>query len=704
MVAAFSVYYRSARNEYGGGTTNAMVPAVSELLLTDINGQVLSYIGRGVMEDEETITLDNERWHYTEERRTEDDIRLELIRFRGNNCFIVGWNLGLLFTALEIVVPEWTILDLAADPYLRDYCHDAVLQRRLPGELFNCNMWYTIDRRLFAILATPPDDRRGPIELWSTQGLDEVFRREVTREALFTSSVVRHFFRPFQRRYRERFFDNAYKQMVCGWGTTLKALAATDGEVREAIQNAGKGAPAGQGRVPTTIDELVARLEAERGSVRAWRDDRSLPEFLQRLHDWKLVDHGLSDAPQKVPVYRRAETIPRSAHIREAARVRYPSRTTFSHFVRFELGWMQSVSKSCVGELVKRLDEEFQGSWDAAELWLVGSYAGFADGTHDVELTVNANGEALREEGPPASIDVEGIEIVEPEDPIEPPPARSSAKRTATKKATAAPKSTTEAATSSKTASTTTKKTAAAPKRTTEAATSSKTASSSTSTAVKKRSTSKPPAVRREKAGGAGKAQQTASSPEGLFAQYAGTAFKWKGEGDGEPEVLDLTTEEGERVLVIVETVSAPTSQTTTPTATTERSQTTAGPEPMEVGQTPPLPPIESLILASEQIERSGPSTTGEQRETPTAGVVDETAATAGTALHEHDYARAEGETREESGSDEAEPQPTTESRPPVSTPAEDAAARERESSGEYADALSQPVAPHAETPSERPP
>ena len=385
-----------------------MVPAVSELLLTDINGQVLSYIGRGVLEDDETITLDNERWHYTEEHRTEDDIRLELIRFRGNNCFIVGWNLGLLFTALEIVVPEWTILDLAADPYLRDYCHDAVLQRRLPGELFNCSVWYTIDRRLFAILATPPDDRRGPIELWSTQGLDEVFRREVTREALFTSAVVRHFFRPFQRRYRERFFDNAYKQMVCGWGTTLKALAANDGSVREAIQNAGKGAAAGQGQVPTTIDELVARLEAERGAVTAWREDRSLPEFLQRLHDWKLVDHGLSDAPQKVPVYRRAATIPRSQHIREAARVRYPCRTTFSHFVRFELGWMQSVSKSCVAELVKRLDEEFQGSWDAAELWLVGSYAGFADGTHDVELTVNANVEALREEGPPASLDVEG--------------------------------------------------------------------------------------------------------------------------------------------------------------------------------------------------------------------------------------------------------------------------------------------------------
>jgi len=124
----------------------------------------------------------------------------------------------------------------------------------------------------------------------------------------------------------------------------------------------------------------------------------------------------------------------------------------------------------------------------------------------------------------------------------------------------------------------------------------------------------------------------------------------------------------------------------------------------MEVGQTPPLPPIESLLLASEQIERSGPPIIGEQRETPTAGVVEETAATAGAVLHEHDYARPENETREESGSDEAEPQPTTESQPPASTPAEDAATRDRESSGEYADALSQPVAPHAETPSERPP
>ena len=704
VVVAFSVYYRSARNEYAGGGTNTMVPAVSEILLSDINGRVLSYMGRGITEEEDVITLDNERWHYIEDNASEEDMRLELIRYRGNNCFIVGWNLGLLFTALGIVVPEWTVLDLAADPYLREYCHDAVLQRGLPGELFNRNIWYTIDRRLFAILATPPDDQRGPIELWSTRGLDDVLRRDVTREVLFSSAVMRHFFRPFQRRYRERYFDTAYKQMVCGWGSTLKALASTDGHIREAIQSAGKGTAEGQGETPATLDEMVARFDTGRGVTAGWREDRSLAEFLHRMREWKMVEHGLSDDPRKVPIYRRADTIPRSSHICEAARVRYPSRMLNTVDVRFYLGWQQSVSKSSVGELVKRVDQEFQGAWDAAELWLVGSYAGFADGTFEVSETVQANVFKLQGEDPPPSLEEEGIEIVEPEDPVEPPPKETSAKKAASKK------------------------TASKPKRTAETTTASKTASSSASSAAKKRDTSKPPIVLRvasvpkEKApkeGGkrvVGAKSSSAAGPqatsvpsttskEGMWTQTPDPAPSGKEKTGAASEVFDLTraeSEEGEAPLVVVETVSAPTSQQATPVATQAeaagRSPAQAERQAMDVDGTPPLPQIDTLILASQHIER--------QQAAPTEGGAEGESATAGAALHEHDYARAEGEARRDSGSDEEDPQPTPETRPSTSASAEDVAARERESSGEYVDAPtgSQPAAPRADASTERPP
>ena len=80
---------------------------------------------------------------------------------------------------------------------------------------------------------------------------------------------------------------------------------------------------------------------------------------------------------------------------------------------------------------------------------------------------------------------------------------------------------------------------------------------------------------------------------------------------------------------------------------------------------------------------------------------------TAGPALQEHDYARAEGEARRESGSDDEEPQPTSEEvQPSTSASAEDVTARDRGSSGEYVDAPtgSQPTAPRADASTERPP
>ena len=418
---------------------------------------------------------------------------------------------------------------------------------------------------------------------------------------LFSAAVVRHFFRPFQRRYRERYYDTAYNQMVCGWGTTVNALASVDKRVYEAAGGPGKGTADGQGQTPATLDEMVARVDTGRGVTAGWREDQSLAEFLHRIREWKLVEHGLSDNPRTVPIYRRADTIPRSAHICEAARVRYPPRIVYEVDARLYLGWQQSVSKSSVGELVKRLDEGFFGNWDDAELWLIGSYAGFADGAYDVSVTVAANVFNLRGEDPPPLLEEEGIEMIEPEDPVEPQPKITSGKKTAQKK------------------------TASKPKRTTETPT---VASSSASTAAKKPVSSKPPASTRVAAttkekvpvkGGrrvvGAKSSTTAgpraanapstSSTEGMWTQTPEAASRGK-EKEAAPEAFDLTHDESDEEvtpLVVVETTSAPTSQQAT---TGETRAETAGGSPvraerqaMDVDETTPLPPIATLLLAS---------------------------------------------------------------------------------------------------------
>jgi hypothetical protein len=169
---------------------------------------------------------------------------------------------------------------------------------------------------------------------------------------------------------------------------------------------------------------------------------------------------------------------------------------------------------------------------------------------------------------------------------------------------------------------------------------------------------------------------------------------------------LDLTEEESKPVLVIVETVSAPTSQhpptTTTETETAETARMTTGSEPMDIGGTPTLPPIGSLFLAGEQSGGRGTEAAEGQRELPTAEAIGENAASAETALHEHDYARAEGGTAEMNGAEGPTPQPTAE---PDDDAPEEAAVRERGSSGEYVDAPtgSQPVAARVNAPEERP-
>ena len=149
--------------------------------------------------------------------------------------------------------------------------------------------------------------------------------------------------------------------------------------------------------------------------------------------------------------------------------------------------------------------------------------------------------------------------------------------------------------------------------------------------------------------------------------------------------------EEGETPLVIVETVSAPTSQTTTPVTTQagagSGATTQAERQPMDIDGSPPLPSIATLLLASQHIEGTSPPIPPAQREAATGGTTEAAPETAGPALLEHDYARGEEEVHQESGSDDGEPQPTPETQPTTSAPAEDVAARERESSGEYVDA-----------------
>lgn len=66
--------------------------------------------------------------------------------------------------------------------------------------------------------------------------------------------------------------------------------------------------------------------------------------------------------------------------------------------------------------------------------------------------------------------------------------------------------------------------------------------------------------------------------------------------------------------------------------------------------------------------------------------------------MHEHDYARVEGEVRRDRDSEEEEQQPTPQALPLTSESAEEVAAQELESSGEYVDAQtgSQQTAPRA--------
>ena len=187
----------------------------------DYNGNAIEYVGRAPAAEDDGLWLQNEFWVHPEKETPPVDMRNAMIRHRGNNCILVGWNLGLLFAALGIVVPEWTIIDLASNLYIREYCCDAAKHRGLYEDLFDVNIWYPVDRRWLAFLVLDKTSGEKPYELWCPLRGGEQLRRNVTHEALFSAAVVRHFFRPFQRRYCERYSDNVYKQMACGSGLTV---------------------------------------------------------------------------------------------------------------------------------------------------------------------------------------------------------------------------------------------------------------------------------------------------------------------------------------------------------------------------------------------------------------------------------------------------------------------------------------------------
>ena len=247
------------------------------------------------------VALEHESWLHPEKNSSEKNIRNAVLRHRGNNCILAGWNLGLFFTALNIVVPEWTVIDLAADLYVREYLLDAVLHRGISGDLFDTCIWYPIDRRWLAIYSFADSY----IELYAARPGEVTMRRHIMR-GLFTAAEVRLFYRPMHRRYMERYFDIVYKQLVCGHGATLKALAVEDPRLLDIITSPGVVSTVQIGDEPKDVAEFVSLLRNDGGKVAEWRADPSLEEFVGRCADLPFVRQGFSDDPSNVPVYRQS--------------------------------------------------------------------------------------------------------------------------------------------------------------------------------------------------------------------------------------------------------------------------------------------------------------------------------------------------------------------------------------------------------------
>ena len=292
VVVAFLIFYRCAKFEQPDrlDLNGVRIPAVAEVLFLDVNGHALEYVGRAPIPGEETIVLANESWLQAEKNSTEENIRNAVLRHRYNNCFIAGWNIGLFFTTLNTAVPEWTLIDLAADPYVRKYLHDVVEHRGIDGHLFDTNIWYPADRRWLAIYGFEDSC----VELWSARAGEATLRRNVTRESLFTAAAVRLFFRPMHRRYEERYLDVVYKLMVCGHGSTVKALAVANPRLLD-ITSPEIVSKLHIGDEPKDLAKFISQFRNDGGEVAEWCADPTLKEFVARCADLPFVRRGFSD-------------------------------------------------------------------------------------------------------------------------------------------------------------------------------------------------------------------------------------------------------------------------------------------------------------------------------------------------------------------------------------------------------------------------
>ena len=180
------------------------------------------------------------------------------------------------------------------------------------------------------------------------------------------------------------------------------------------------------GDEPKDVAKFVSQFRNDGGEIAEWRADATLEEFVARCADLPFVRQGFSDDHAKVSVYRESTVVSRSLHLEELAGVRYPSWHVPAIHARLLISWSQSVSRDSVGRLNAGFGQEFVGPWPPSELWLVGSFAAFSDGTLSAERFVAANKNRHEGQDPPRSLEEEGFEVTsDPE-----PPKKQTAKRT----------------------------------------------------------------------------------------------------------------------------------------------------------------------------------------------------------------------------------------------------------------------------------
>ena len=110
--------------------------------------------------------------------------------------------------------------------------------------------------------------------------------------------------------------------MICGHGSTVKALAVANPRLLDIITSPGVVSTLRIGAEPKNIDEFVSQFVNDGGEIAEWRADPTLEEFVARCADLPFVRQGFSDDPAKVSVYRESTVVPRSLHLEECAAVR----------------------------------------------------------------------------------------------------------------------------------------------------------------------------------------------------------------------------------------------------------------------------------------------------------------------------------------------------------------------------------------------